>query len=82
MVHGSFLLTGAVLTELVSLSLVTNPSHSEACNPVVLGKICASQHFNNDKTNYNMAMGVLLHDDTIFAGQGVVYKTMGFHTTL
>ncbi|THH06849.1 hypothetical protein EW145_g3798 [Phellinidium pouzarii] len=63
----------------VSLSLVANPSHLEAADPVVLGKTRAIQHFENDETAHNTAMGVLLHGDAAFAGQGVVYETMGFH---
>ncbi|KAJ5169596.1 Dehydrogenase E1 component [Penicillium coprophilum] len=64
----------------VQLSLVANPSHLEAEDPVVLGKTRAIQHYNNDETNYDSAMGVLLHGDAAFAGQGVVYETMGFHS--
>lgn len=63
----------------VALSLVANPSHLEAEDPVVLGKTRAIQHFENDETNHVTAMGVLLHGDAAFAGQGVVYETMGFH---
>lgn len=63
----------------VALSLVANPSHLEACDPVVLGKTHAIQHFEGDKVSHNTAMGVLLHGDAAFAGQGVVYETMGFH---
>ncbi|KAH6907715.1 oxoglutarate dehydrogenase [Coprinopsis sp. MPI-PUGE-AT-0042] len=63
----------------VSLSLVANPSHLEAADPVVLGKTRAIQHFEDDETNHQTAMGVLLHGDASFAGQGVVYETMGFH---
>ena len=63
----------------VSLSLVANPSHLEAEDPVVLGKTRAIQHFENDETTHTTAMGVLLHGDAAFAGQGVVYETMGFH---
>ncbi|KAH8114578.1 2-oxoglutarate dehydrogenase complex E1 component mitochondrial precursor [Phellopilus nigrolimitatus] len=63
----------------VSLSLVANPSHLEAADPVVLGKTRAIQHFENDEASHKTAMGVLLHGDAAFAGQGVVYETMGFH---
>ncbi|KAI0920049.1 2-oxoglutarate dehydrogenase E1 component [Taiwanofungus camphoratus] len=63
----------------VSLSLVANPSHLEAEDPVVLGKTRALQHFEQDESTHNTAMGVLLHGDAAFAGQGVVYETMGFH---
>ncbi|KAI8986854.1 2-oxoglutarate dehydrogenase E1 component [Trametes punicea] len=63
----------------VALSLVANPSHLEAEDPVVLGKTRALQHFEQDEQTHNTAMGVLLHGDAAFAGQGVVYETMGFH---
>ncbi|PTU18295.1 hypothetical protein P175DRAFT_0504216 [Aspergillus ochraceoroseus IBT 24754] len=64
----------------VQLSLVANPSHLEAEDPVVLGKTRAIQHYNNDEKNFDSAMGVLLHGDAAFAAQGVVYETMGFHS--
>ena len=64
----------------VQLSLVANPSHLEAEDPVVLGKTRAIQHYNHDEKDYNTAMGVLLHGDAAFAAQGIVYETMGFHT--
>ena len=63
----------------VSLSLVANPSHLEAEDPVVLGKTRAIQHFEGDETTHITAMGVLLHGDAAFAGQGIVYETMGLH---
>jgi len=63
----------------VSLSLVANPSHLEAADPVVLGKTRAIQHFEGDETDHTTALGVLLHGDAAFAGQGVVYETMGMH---
>ncbi|KKA21746.1 Oxoglutarate dehydrogenase (succinyl-transferring) [Rasamsonia emersonii CBS 393.64] len=64
----------------VQLSLVANPSHLEAEDPVVLGKTRAIQHYNNDEKEFKTAMGVLLHGDAAFAAQGVVYETMGFHS--
>ncbi|OXV12163.1 hypothetical protein Egran_00075 [Elaphomyces granulatus] len=64
----------------VQLSLVANPSHLEAEDPVVLGKSRAIQHYNQDEKEFNTAMGVLLHGDAAFAAQGVVYETMGFHS--
>ncbi|GAA5976371.1 hypothetical protein JCM11641_005992 [Rhodosporidiobolus odoratus] len=62
----------------VSLSLVANPSHLEAEDGVVLGKIKALQHFEGG-ADTSTAMGLLLHGDAAFAGQGIVYETMGFH---
>ncbi|KAH7106211.1 2-oxoglutarate dehydrogenase complex E1 component mitochondrial precursor [Auriculariales sp. MPI-PUGE-AT-0066] len=63
----------------VALSLVANPSHLEAANPVVLGKTRAIQHWNEDETSHETAMSVLLHGDAAFSGQGIIYETMGFH---
>jgi 2-oxoglutarate dehydrogenase E1 component len=51
----------------------------EAEDPVVLGKTRALQHFEGDEISHTTAMGVLLHGDAAFAGQGVVYETMGLH---
>ncbi|KAI9806155.1 MAG: 2-oxoglutarate dehydrogenase E1 component [Piccolia ochrophora] len=64
----------------VQLSLVANPSHLEAEDPVVLGKTRAIQHYNKDEKDHLTAMGVLVHGDAAFAAQGVVYETMGFHS--
>ncbi|MFU8865975.1 MAG: 2-oxoglutarate dehydrogenase E1 component, partial [Rhodobacterales bacterium] len=55
----------------VHLSLTANPSHLEAVNPVVLGKVRAKQAQMND-TNRTKVLPVLLHGDAAFAGQGVV----------
>jgi 2-oxoglutarate dehydrogenase E1 component len=63
----------------VQLSLVANPSHLEAENTVVLGKTRAIQHYNSDEKSHTTAMGVLLHGDAAFAGQGIVYEQFGLH---
>ena len=55
----------------VHLSLTANPSHLEAVNPVVLGKVRAKQDQLNDQERTKV-MPVLLHGDAAFAGQGVV----------
>ena len=61
----------------VHLSLVANPSHLEAVNPVVLGKVRAKQFFSgNREEDKKKHMPVLLHGDAAFAGQGIVYETM------
>ncbi|KAJ9149403.1 Alpha-ketoglutarate dehydrogenase complex subunit [Pleurostoma richardsiae] len=64
----------------VQLSLVANPSHLEAEDPVVLGKTRAIQHYNNDEATHRTAMSVLLHGDAAIAAQGVVYETIGFQS--
>ncbi|HEV8033577.1 2-oxoglutarate dehydrogenase E1 component [Yoonia sp.] len=60
----------------VHLSLTANPSHLEAVNPVVLGKVRAKQDQKNDKDRTRV-MAVLLHGDAAFAGQGVVAEGFG-----
>ncbi|XP_030059146.1 2-oxoglutarate dehydrogenase-like, mitochondrial [Microcaecilia unicolor] len=60
----------------LTLSLVANPSHLEAVNPVVQGKTKAEQFYRGD-TEGKKVMSILLHGDAAFAGQGVVYET--FH---
>ncbi|XP_031485503.1 uncharacterized protein LOC116254317 [Nymphaea colorata] len=59
----------------IHLSLVANPSHLEAVDPVVLGKTRAKQYYSND-VDRTKNMGVLIHGDGSFAGQGVVYETL------
>nr|WP_319947640.1 2-oxoglutarate dehydrogenase E1 component [uncultured Shimia sp.] len=55
----------------VHLSLTANPSHLEAVNPVVLGKVRAKQDQYKDAERGSV-MPILLHGDAAFAGQGVV----------
>jgi 2-oxoglutarate dehydrogenase E1 component len=61
----------------VHLSLVPNPSHLEAVDPVVLGKVRAIQTITGD-TEHARTMPVLLHGDAAFAGQGIVAECFGF----
>jgi len=62
--------------KIINLSLVANPSHLEAVDPVVQGKTKAEQFYRND-TEGKQTMSILLHGDAAFSGQGVVYET--FH---
>ncbi|KAJ1649988.1 2-oxoglutarate dehydrogenase E1 component [Dispira simplex] len=62
----------------VHLSLVANPSHLEAADPVVLGKVRAQQFYMGDEEERIRSMPVLLHGDAAFSAQGVVYETLGF----
>ena len=61
----------------VHLSLVANPSHLEAVDPVVQGKVRATQFYANDQKHLE-TMPLLLHGDAAFAAQGVVYEVFGF----
>ncbi|MFT4012873.1 MAG: 2-oxoglutarate dehydrogenase E1 component [Paracoccus sp. (in: a-proteobacteria)] len=56
----------------VHLSLTANPSHLEAVNPVVLGKVRAKQDQMSDTTHRSAVLPILLHGDAAFAGQGIV----------
>jgi 2-oxoglutarate dehydrogenase E1 component len=60
----------------VHLSLTANPSHLEAVNPVVLGKVRAKQDQLGDMTDRTSVLPVLLHGDAAFAGQGVVAECL------
>ncbi len=59
----------------VHLSLTANPSHLEAVNPVVLGKVRAKQDQMNDEDR-TQVLSVLLHGDAAFAGQGIVAECL------
>src|SRR3712207_6252370 len=61
----------------VHLSLLPNPSHLEAVNPVVLGKARASQVARGDDEG-NQVLPVLLHGAAALAGQGLVAECLGF----
>jgi 2-oxoglutarate dehydrogenase E1 component len=61
----------------VHLSLVPNPSHLEAVDPVVLGKVRAQQVARGDGDG-DSVLPVLLHGDAAFAGQGIVWECLSF----
>ena len=61
----------------VHLSLTPNPSHLEAVDPVVLGKVRSIQTVRGD-TERTQVMPVLMHGDAAFAGQGIVAECFGF----
>lgn len=59
----------------IHLSLTANPSHLEAVNPVVIGKVRAKQVQRKDFDSVQV-MPMLLHGDAAFAGQGLVAETL------
>ncbi|MEI7712292.1 MAG: 2-oxoglutarate dehydrogenase E1 component [Rhodospirillales bacterium] len=61
---------------MVHLSLQPNPSHLEAVNPVVAGKVRARQDEAGDTQKRGSVMAILMHGDAAFAGQGMVYETL------
>ncbi|MBB4155000.1 2-oxoglutarate dehydrogenase E1 component [Sphingomonas jinjuensis] len=62
----------------VHMSLVANPSHLEAVDPVVLGKTRAIQTLAGDLDDHSRSLPVLIHGDAAFAGQGIVWECLGF----
>ncbi len=59
----------------VHLSLAANPSHLEAVDPVVLGKVRAKQLQRGDADRSQVA-SILMHGDAAFAGQGLVAESL------
>ncbi len=62
------------------LTLGFNPSHLEIINPVIEGATRARQQRRVDKQG-KLAVPVLLHGDSAFAGQGVVMETLNLSQT-
>merc|ERR1712165_114859 len=60
----------------IRLAVVANPSHLEAVDPVVQGKVRAEQFYRGDADGKKV-MSILVHSDAAFSGQGVVFET--FH---
>uniref|UniRef100_A0A5S6QVX4 2-oxoglutarate dehydrogenase complex component E1 n=1 Tax=Trichuris muris TaxID=70415 RepID=A0A5S6QVX4_TRIMR len=63
--------------KMIKISVVANPSHLEAVDPVVQGKTRAEQFYRGDD-NGEKVMSILLHGDAAFSGQGIVYETFDF----
>jgi 2-oxoglutarate dehydrogenase E1 component len=59
----------------IHLSLSPNPSHLEAVNPVVEGRVRAKQRAFGDAER-SMGIPLLIHGDAAFAGQGSVAETL------
>ncbi len=57
----------------VRLLMLPNPSHLEMVDPVVVGAVRAMQ---DAAGNVAESMGVIVHGDAAFAGQGVVSETL------
>jgi len=58
----------------IHISLVSNPSHLEAVDPVVQGKARGTQRLKDDETRKRV-LPVLVHGDAAFSGQGIVAET-------
>ena len=61
--------------DVVEISLLPNPSHLEAVNPVLAGAVRARQDAIGD-TARRKVVGILIHGDAAFCGQGVVGESL------
>lgn len=57
----------------VKITLLANPSHLEAVNPVVMGRARAEQHLVAHNKR-DAVVPIIVHGDAAFAGQGIVYE--------
>jgi len=64
----------------IALSLAFNPSHLEAVNTVVAGRVRATQDLLGDN-NRLQALALLIHGDAAFAGQGSVAESLVMNGT-
>ncbi|QCE33145.1 2-oxoglutarate dehydrogenase E1 component [Acetobacteraceae bacterium] len=62
------------LKETLAVTILPNPSHLEAVDAVSLGYVRAKQDLKSVKSKEKYA-ALLIHGDTAFAGQGVVYES-------
>ncbi|WP_030207460.1 multifunctional oxoglutarate decarboxylase/oxoglutarate dehydrogenase thiamine pyrophosphate-binding subunit/dihydrolipoyllysine-residue succinyltransferase subunit [Streptomyces bikiniensis] len=62
--------------EQIKVSLVANPSHLEAVDPVLEGVVRAKQDVINKGGTDFTVLPIALHGDAAFAGQGVVAETL------
>jgi 2-oxoglutarate dehydrogenase E1 component len=72
--------TGAYETrsgKTVKIHLVSNPSHLEAVDPVVMGRVRAKQDRAGSQGR-DKILPLTLHGDAAFAGQGITAETMNF----
>jgi 2-oxoglutarate dehydrogenase E1 component len=58
----------------IHLTLTPNPSHLEAVNPVVEGRVRAKQHGGDPERR--KVIPLLIHGDAAIAGQGLVAETL------
>lgn len=59
----------------IHVSLTPNPSHLEAVDPVVQGRVRAKQDRVGDEAR-ERCLALLVHGDAAFAGQGLVSETL------
>jgi 2-oxoglutarate dehydrogenase E1 component len=61
----------------IGIHLGSNPSHLEAVNPVIQGKVRALQDAMND-TKGEKVIPILIHGDAAFCGQGINQEVLNY----
>jgi len=59
----------------VGIHLVSNPSHLEAADPVVIGRTRAKQ-MRRGENGRRLVVPIVMHGDAAFAGQGICAETL------
>ncbi|VDM38709.1 unnamed protein product [Toxocara canis] len=62
----------------VKIAVVANPSHLEACDPVVMGKVRAELFYGGD-ANADRTLAIVMHGDAALCGEGVVMETFNLN---
>ena len=77
--HMGYSATREIAGNKIDLSLAFNPSHLEAVNAMVTGKVRAKQDLIEDFSR-DSALAVLMHGDAAFIGQGSVAESLVLNT--
>ena len=59
----------------IGIHLVSNPSHLEAADPVVIGRTRAKQT-RRGENGRQQVIAITMHGDAAFAGQGICAETL------
>lgn len=78
--HNGFSSDKAGANGKIHLALGFNPSHLEAVDPVIEGSVRARQDRRGDNA-VDQVMGIQIHGDSSFSGQGVVMETLNMSQT-
>jgi 2-oxoglutarate dehydrogenase E1 component len=79
--HMGYNMIKSIKDKKIKLSLVPNPSHLEAVNPLVYG-ICRARQDElpgDEEARKRGVLPVVIHGDAAIAGQGVVYESIQLH---
>ncbi|XP_011501639.1 PREDICTED: 2-oxoglutarate dehydrogenase, mitochondrial-like [Ceratosolen solmsi marchali] len=60
----------------IHTTIMANPSHLEAVDTVVIGRVRAEQVDKGDAKEGIKSIAILVHGDAAYSGQGICYETM------